>query len=381
MALSMFRSLRRSMAKAISLTRPRSLVAATAAGQKLAQKLLMPAKSKRTLSSKKSKPKTAVQTSKPRASLAENVRRIGAGGMPEKKAVTTSAKLPPRGSTFRLAQFASVHGKRSYKIYIPAQPPSAAPMPVIIMLHGCTQTPDDFAAGTGMNRLADKFGVIVVYPSQPKSANRNKCWNWFKPSDQGRDFGEPAVLAGIAQQVLRQHPGDAQRVYVAGLSAGGAAAAILATAYPDVFAAVGVHSGLPIGAAQNTVSALFAMRNGSSGDRQTVPMPTIIFHGEADSVVHPRNGRSVTARSVATFPALTEVTKTGRRVSGYNYRKTSYRAANRKSYCEYWAIKDAGHAWSGGDSSGSFTDPAGPDASREMLRFFLQHRRVAALVT
>jgi len=247
-------------------------------------------------------------------------------------------------------------------------------MPLVVMLHGCTQTPDDFAAGTGLNALAEEFGFLVAYPAQPTGANANRCWNWFKPADQGRDSGEPALIAGIARTILRDHGADPQRIYIAGLSAGGAAAAIVASAYPDLFAAVCVHSGLAAGAAHNAASAFVAMRRGSPGSRGTVPMPTIVFHGEADTVVHPRNGRFVTTRALAALPRLTRVEENGRSAGGREFSRTVHKARNGKSWCEHWAIEGAGHAWAGGQPAGSFSDPAGPDASREMVRFFLAHR-------
>ena len=365
----MFRMFKRAMTKALKLTGPRKILATALAFQKVATQVTKPARKQRAAASK---PKTT--TTKPRAPLGETVRRIGAGGMPARPLAKTIKTALPRGASFKIGQYSDPHGARAYKLYRPALAvgPDAG-VPLVVMLHGCTQTPDDFALGTGMNRLADEMGFMVAYPAQPIGANRKKCWNWFLPTDQSRDAGEPALIAGITNHVMRENPVDRQRVYVAGLSAGGAAAAIVANAYPDIFAAAGVHSGLPIGAAQNAVSALLVMRVGSSGIRQSVQMPTIIFHGDGDTTVHPRNGRAVAARAVATFADLSEVVKTGK--SGtQKYVRTSYNARNRKSYCELWALEGAGHAWSGGNPAGSFADVAGPDASREMLRFFLQHR-------
>jgi len=198
-------------------------------------------------------------------------------------------------------------------------------MPLVIMPHGCTQTLDDFATGTGMNRLADECGLMVAYPAQRVSANRNRCWNWFQPADQARDGGEPALIAGIVRQILRDHPADARRVYIAGLSAAGAAAAIVANAYPDIFAAAGVHSGLPIGAAHDPVSAFLAMCAGSLGSHQSVAMPTIIFHGDADLTVNPRNGRAVAARAFGSFPQLTETVRNSSK-GGHKFGKTAHRA-------------------------------------------------------
>ena len=315
---------------------------------------------------------------KPRRGLAETVRWIEAGGMPARPPVKPTKPRVPRGASFKLASYVSDQGQRSYKLYIPAkswagtQP--CAPMPVVVMLHGCGQTPDDFAAGTRMNALAEEFGLLVAYPSQPVGANSNKCWNWFRRSDQVRGTGEPSLIAGIARTILRDHPADPARVYIAGLSAGGSAATIIAAAYPDVFAAAGVHSGLPAGAAHNTASAFLAMQQGAPGDRPTVAVPTIVFHGDADTVVHPRNGRFVVARTLSAHPRLKKVVRKARSPGGRDYSTTAHRARNGKSYCEHWVVERAGHAWSGGHPSGSYTDPAGPDASREMLRFFLRHR-------
>lgn len=381
----MFKSFRRAMARVARRATAANIRATTSAMKKLMAPATKPARKKRApalkaprVSPAKTNARATGPLPKPRASLGETVRRIKAAGMPARAPSAPAIPAVARGASFVTAIHSSEHGERSYKLYIPARsrsdPGSGERMPLVVMLHGCTQTPDDFATGTGLNALAEEFGFLVAYPAQSTGANANRCWNWFKPSDQRRDSGEPALIAGIARTILRDHGADPQRVYVGGLSAGGAAAAIVASAYPDLFAAVCVHSGLAVGAAHNAASALVAMRRGSPGDRGTVPMPTIIFHGEADTVVHPRNGRFVTARALAALPRLTRVEEKGRSAGGRAFSRTVHKTRNGKSLCEHWAVEGAGHAWSGGHPSGSFSDLAGPDASREMVRFFLDHR-------
>jgi poly(hydroxyalkanoate) depolymerase family esterase len=228
-----------------------------------------------------------------------------------------------------------------------------------------------------MNALAEEHGCLVAYPAQPSSANAQKCWNWFSPNDQGRDRGEPSLLAGITRQIMRDHPVDPSRVYVAGLSAGGAAAAIMGAAYPDLYAAVGVHSGLPVGAARDIPSAFAAMRQGGAGSGPgTRAVPTIVFHGDQDFTVHASNGDAVVAQSTATATGLRSAVHRGQAQApgGHAYSRTVHTNSSDKALCEQWTIHGAGHAWAGGNSSGSYTDPRGPDASREMVRFFFEHR-------
>ncbi len=280
----------------------------------------------------------------------------------------------PDGAQFLSLTHTSPQGSRDYRLYIPAAP-SAQTMPLVVMLHGCTQSPEDFAVGTGMNALAEEFGCLIAYPAQAQTANAQKCWNWYQPSDQARGAGEPALVAGIVADVLRDQPGDPARVYVAGLSAGGAAAAIMGAAYPDVFAAVGVHSGLPVGGAQDMPSAFAAMKAGTPGRLQADAVPTIVFHGLADTTVNPANGVAVVAQSLLARRGLTKTSVTGSSDDGRTYRQIRHDEPDGRSYAEHWQIDGVGHAWSGGQAGGSYTDPAGPDASREMLRFFLQHQR------
>ncbi len=293
---------------------------------------------------------------------------------------------------------------RSYKLYVP--PASAGqPLPLVVMLHGCTQDPDDFAAGTGMNERAREQGFFVLYPAQSQDANPQRCWNWFKHNHQERGSGEPALIASMTQAVISEHGIDAQRVYIAGLSAGGAMAAIVASTYPEMFAAVGVHSGLPRGAASDVAGAFAVMSSGGAhgagpalqaktrrtgslrptADRPHRPVPTIVFHGDQDRTVHPRNGEQVIAAMLSGVTTNgSQPSKPDRSASpqveqgvstrGRRYTRTTHRSDQGHAVAEHWLVHGAGHAWSGGEAQGSYTDATGPDATNEMLRFFFEQR-------
>jgi len=289
---------------------------------------------------------------------------------------------------FLQGSFTDAAGARCYRLYVPARP-AAGPRPLVVMLHGCKQNPDDFAAGTTMNALAEEHGCLVLYPEQAASANGSHCWNWFEGAHQGRDAGEPAIIAGMTRQVLREHGGDARKVYVAGLSAGGAMAAVVAAAYPELYAAVGVHSGLPLGSAHDLMSALNAMkgkhgkraRGGRHAALSAHPVPAIVFHGDQDGVVHPSNGEAVFRQfapgAQAGGAGLREAEERGGKGGGEGeaHTRTTLRDGAGHSVAEYWVLHGAGHAWSGGSAAGSYTDPHGVNASAEMLRFFLAHER------
>ncbi len=288
-----------------------------------------------------------------------------------------SAPRQRKAGSFEKRSYHGVEGMRDYRLYIPASATSA--MPLVVMLHGCTQSPEDFARGTGMNDLADELGFIVAYPGQTSAANPQKCWNWFQPGDQKRGSGEAGVIAGITRQIIADQRIDATRVYIAGLSAGGAAAANLAAAYPDIFAAVGVHSGLACGSARDVSSAMMAMRAGGgpatqSGFRGRF-VPVITFHGDRDRTVSEINSREiVAAASAAACGTLHKRTETGQSRGGRRFTRELTADHEGRLLIEQWTIHGAGHAWAGGNSAGSYTDPAGPDASAEMLRFFLANK-------
>jgi poly(hydroxyalkanoate) depolymerase family esterase len=282
----------------------------------------------------------------------------------------------PAGATeaFIAGHYAGACSSRDYKLYIPPQAAGQQALPLVVMLHGCTQHPDDFAAGTRMNEAARAQGFFVLYPAQSQQANPQRCWNWFKHNHQARGRGEPAMLAGMTREVMKQHRIDPERVYVAGLSAGGAMAAILGEAYPDLYAAVGVHSGLAAGAAKSLPEAMGAMKTGSASRRSGPSgVPTIVFHGDADSTVHPDNAHHVVA--AAAGGASNAAADKQRAPGGRHYSRRVHGLHTGKGTVEHWLVHGSAHAWSGGSSAGSYTDPQGPDATAEMVRFFMAHPR------
>lgn len=346
---------------------------------------------------------TSSVSAQPAANMAGlgNVRLHGVSGGLMRRAARPIDGEPVDAGQFLEGTFHNAAGTRNYKLYIPSgYATSTAAMPLVVMLHGCTQSPDDFAAGTQMNRLAERDGFLVLYPEQLANANGSNCWNWFRAQDQQRDTGEPSLIAGMAGQVVSAYRVDPARVFVAGLSAGAAMAVILGATWPDVFAAVGAHSGLAYGAAQDVASAFAAMKGGGAvakgvgpssarrpsrspswQARSRPPVPTIVFHGDQDHTVDARNGAEIVKQAIDAH-------------DGGNLRKGECeRAMHGSRHCsrivhidaakrpvvEHWILHGAGHAWSGGDARGSYVDACGPSASVEMMRFFLSQGHAATV--
>lgn len=279
--------------------------------------------------------------------------------------------------------YSNAYGSRPYKLYLP-RGYTGEKVPLLVMLHGCTQSSLDFAAGTRMNELADKHMFLVAYPEQVASANGSKCWRWFQEADQQRERGEPSLIAEMTWEIMNHYTVNDRQVCIAGLSAGGAMAAIMAATYPDLYAAVGVHSGLPYGAAHDLQSAFMVMGQGASQYSKSITetIPLIIFHGDADTTVAPINAERLADQWLEASERGSD-TKQGRDkrriegqvAGGHNYTRTNYRDRYGETIVEKWIVHQAGHAWAGGSSNGSYTDARGPDASSEMLRFFAEHPR------
>jgi poly(hydroxyalkanoate) depolymerase family esterase len=321
-----------------------------------------------------------------RKPLSEVVRTLRSGGMglgleglPGLGQPAHIPELPlADGAQFLDQRFSCAAGERRYRLYVPATAGEGL-QGLIVMLHGCTQNPEDFAAGTGMNALAEEHRLLVVYPAQTGGDNSMSCWNWFRPEDQMRDTGEPAIIAGLTESLRDEYAIPKDRVYVAGLSAGGAMAAIMGETYPELYGAIGVHSGLAYGSANDVMSAFTAMRgqvgidqassrNGRSGPEAGPRM--IVFHGTADTTVHPSNAERIIAGHGGS-QGRTSRSEYGPSSETRAYSRLVAERGDGTHGMECWMIDGAQHAWSGGSSGGSYTDPRGPSASKAMVRFFL----------
>jgi poly(hydroxyalkanoate) depolymerase family esterase len=317
---------------------------------------------------------------RPLGETVDLLRHAGLPGMDQSGAPLVALRKAPKidipaGAAYVSRSYVGPAGARDYKVYAP-QNVGDGKRPLIVMLHGCSQNPDDFAVGSRMNALAEEHGFLVAYPAQSTQANQMGCWNWFNPADQTREKGEPSLIAGMTRAIMAEWRVDESRVYVAGLSAGGAMSATMAATYPELYAAVGIHSGLAHGSASDVASAFAAMSgnaglgamNGSMSDG----VRTIVFHGEADQKVHPTNGETIMARArLDLAKALARETRETGSAGGRAYSRTVIADARGVPQLEHWTVEGLGHAWSGGNPDGSFADRHGPDASREMVRFFL----------
>jgi poly(hydroxyalkanoate) depolymerase family esterase len=314
----------------------------------------------------------ATPRQRPRNPLGETVRILREGRASISPRLFDRAKpVPevnaPAGARYLRRSSSSAAGMRSYKLYIPATQPRG----LVVMLHGCNQNPDDFAIGTAMNDVAEKNGLLVAYPHQAKTHNPSSCWNWFRPTDQKRGQGEPAILAGIVRELASEFHLRREETFVAGLSAGAAMAMVMAETYPDLFGAVGVHSGLDYKSASDVASAFAAMRgtpvpHAAASQRGKSPVRAIVFHGAADRTVHPSNAERIFDRLRLSWAEHDRLDTQ----EGAGYTRITI-GPGKAPLMEVWSVDSLGHAWSGGNPSGSFTDARGPNASAEMVRFFV----------
>jgi len=275
-------------------------------------------------------------------------------------------------------RFETTTGALEYRLYPPASR-SGGEMSLVVMLHGAGQDPGDFALGTRMHEHAGAGDTWVLYPGQNRDVPL-RCWSWFVAQDQMRGQGEPAVLVALTRFIVAEHDISPRRIYAAGLSAGAAMAVVLGQTYPDVYAAVGSHSGLPYAVAADVYSALDVMARGPADSppsrRAFARVPTIAFHGDADKTVHPINASAIVADVVEGCAKARGriATKHGPSAGSRAHTTTTYADSRGGACVEQWIVHEAGHAWSGGSAEGSCTDSAGPDATGAMLRFFHSHR-------
>lgn len=289
------------------------------------------------------------------------------------------------GGSFVWDKYDGPEGSRRYKLYVPVA--TSGPTRLLVMLHGCTQDPDDLARGTRMNQVAEEKGFIVLYPEQPATANPLKCWNWYAAAHQKRGAGEPALLAAMIRKVVAEKKVDPAKVYAAGISAGGAMTAILGATYPELVAAMAIHSGIAYGLATEMSQALMAMRAPvgdaatlgdavlkAMGERKKI-IPVFIVQGRIDPSVNVANAGLLADQWLAVNGPTTVGPATIASETQYSGVRSYYRAENGRAIVETWIISGLGHAWSGGSKEGTFTDEKGPDASRAIVEFFLESEK------
>jgi poly(hydroxyalkanoate) depolymerase family esterase len=306
---------------------------------------------------------------------------VARSATPEPRIAQAAVPRPASPGRFVSGAYSNAAGARAYKLWVPGTDAgvAASARPLIVMLHGCTQDADDFARGTRMNEHADRHGCHVLYPIQDGAANPQRCWRWFETANQVRGRGEPSILAGMTTHLAGEYGIDPARIYVAGLSAGAAMAMVLSETYPEVFAALAVHSGLPLGAARDVPSAFAAMagrskpRAATHANRSMHPVPGLVIHGDADRTVVPGNGDAVVRQLRARYEHGDRMALVLRSTTEPTHARSCFHTADDRLVIEQWSVRNGGHAWSGGSGAGSYTDPAGPDATARIVEFFLSH--------
>jgi poly(hydroxyalkanoate) depolymerase family esterase len=303
----------------------------------------------------------------------------------------SAASAEPTAGNLSRGSYTSSAGTLSYETYVPASYKQGSQMPLIVALHGCTQTADNFRTQTRFDDLAASKGFIVVYPEQSKANNNLTCWNWFQQADMQRGSGEPSLIAGITKTVQAKYGVDPNKVYVGGLSAGGAMAAVMGATYPDIYAAIGVGSGCEYSAGAPCAGYQSAdpeqagkSAHQAMGTNARV-LPFIVFQGDQDTTVPPVNAQqAVRAGQVmadladdgdenGSIPTGAAKVVNGQAPGGESYTVSFYNDGTGKELAQYWLVHGMGHAWSGGDASQQFSDPKGPDESLAMYDFFMDH--------
>jgi poly(hydroxyalkanoate) depolymerase family esterase len=320
------------------------------------------------------------------------------------------AKLPaiprPRArSRFVAARFTELHAETlvkrgprpalDYRLYLPSGALRRRSLPLIVMLHGCRQDPLSFAEGTRMNKRAEDGRYAVLYPEQSTRSNPMRCWNWFETASIA-GHGEAALIARLIDQITRRRRIDPRRVYLVGMSAGGAMACLLAVRHSRLFAACAIHSGVMYGVASSPMQAVSVMQSGASpasidkarrllhevGEPE-VTVPTLVIHGDRDATVNPLNADQIIVqlkeRTEFIDPSMGKLLASGERLiddGGRAYRQQDYTQQGR-SILRKILVQGLGHAWSGGDSRYEFNDAGGPDATQLILDFVMPHRREA----